>query len=120
MAPLPPTLTFGQLYGDRANNPLGDDEEEIEEAFWVVYLEWRTTEGSPKVNLLEADVLADFAQPIGAVGILVADGHSKTGRIKVLHGFERNVRAEIDCKVNFCLKTMSRAHMCSLHISMPR
>jgi hypothetical protein len=93
MAPPPPTVTFAQLYGDRAKNPLGDDEEEIEEALRVVYLEWRTSDGAPKVDFLEADVRADFSQPIGAVGMFVADGHSKTGRLKLLQGFERNAGA---------------------------
>jgi hypothetical protein len=108
MAPLPPTLTFAQLYGDRAKNPLGDDEEEIEEALRVVYLKWRTSDGAPKVDSLEADMLAGFAQPIGAVGMFVSDGHSKTGRLKLLHGFERNAgavgRQDLDRKVNFCFE----------------
>jgi hypothetical protein len=89
-------------------NALGDDEEEIEEALRVVYLEWRSTDGAPKVDLLEVDVLAEFAQPIRAVGMFVADGHSKTGCLKLLHGFERHAGAvgkqDIDRKFNFCFE----------------
>jgi hypothetical protein len=60
------------------------------------------------VDFLEADVLADFAQPIGTVGMFVSDGLSKTGRLKLLHGFERNAgavgRQDLDQKVNFCFE----------------
>jgi hypothetical protein len=116
MAPLPPTLTFAQLYGDRAKNALGDDEEEIEEALRVVYLEWRTTDGDPRVDLLEVDMLADFVQPIGALGIFFADDHSKNGCLKLLHGFERHVGAvekqDIDRKVNFFSRRGGRWHRC--------
>jgi hypothetical protein len=37
MAPLPKTLTFAQRYGDRANNPLGVNGDEILESLRVIY-----------------------------------------------------------------------------------
>jgi hypothetical protein len=40
--------------------------------------------------------------------MFIADGNSKTGRLKLLHGFERNAgaagRVDIDRKVNFCFE----------------
>jgi hypothetical protein len=87
-----------------------------------VYLEWRTTDGAPKVDLLEADVLADVAQSIRAVGMFVADCHSKTGYLKLLHIFERHARAvgkqDFNQKVNFCFEGRSMAHMNSLCYSI--
>jgi hypothetical protein len=42
------------------------------------------------------------------VEIFVADGHSKTGHLHLLHGFEQNAgvagRADIDRKVNLCFE----------------
>jgi hypothetical protein len=74
MTTLPPILSFAKLYSDHVNNPLGVDQDEMVEALNVLYTEWRTTDGAPKVGDLEADVIADFYSSIGAVGMFVAGG----------------------------------------------
>jgi hypothetical protein len=49
-----------------------------------------------------------FPLPIGVVFMFVADGHSKTGHLKLLHGFEWHAgvigRVDLDHKVNFCFE----------------
>jgi hypothetical protein len=100
MAALPPTFSFAKLYSDPANG--------VAEALKVLYAEWRTTDVAPKTSGLEGDVIADFYLPIGAVGIFIGDDISKTGRLKLLHGFGRYTggvgQADPDRKTNLCLE----------------
>jgi hypothetical protein len=43
----------------------------------------------PTVEELEQEILTDFLEPIGTLGIMVADSESKTGHLKITHGYAR-------------------------------
>jgi hypothetical protein len=99
-------LTFESRYGDPAGNPLGLAEDDIREAYRVVYAEWRVEDRPPKVKDLEDKILMDFVSPIGAVAIMVASSESTTGKLVLLHGFARYIgapgRSNPDCRGHFC------------------
>jgi hypothetical protein len=108
MPPLTPTLTFGKLYSDRANKPLGSDEDKVVESLWVLYTEWWMNDAAAKITELESNVIVDFPLLIGAVGMCVSYGDSKTGCLKLLRGFKRYIggvgRSGPDHKAIFCFE----------------
>jgi hypothetical protein len=57
---------------------------------------------------LEQEILTDFLEPIGAVGIMVADLESTTGHLKVTHGYARYAsrasQANVDRGETFCFE----------------
>jgi hypothetical protein len=78
--------TFGKLLSYPAANPLGTNEAEIRALYRFIYSECRVDDSPPTVEKLEKDILADFMEPIGDLGIMVAAEGSKTGIIKLMHG----------------------------------
>jgi hypothetical protein len=99
-------LTFESRYGDPAGNPLGLTEDDIREAYRVVYAEWWVDERLPKVTDLEDEILTDFGSPIGAVAVMMASPESTTGKLVLLHGFARYIgapgRSNPDRRCHFC------------------
>jgi hypothetical protein len=57
---------------------------------------------------LEQEILTDFLEPIGALGIMVADSESKTGHLKITHGYARYSsradQANLDRGATFCFE----------------
>jgi hypothetical protein len=47
------------------------------------------TGGCGSGSSLTQEILTDFLEPIGALGIMVADSESKTGHLKVTHSYAR-------------------------------
>jgi hypothetical protein len=60
------------------------------------------------VEELEGEILTDFVEPIGAVGLMVLTSGSKTGHLKLTHGYarysSRPVRAHVDRGASFCFE----------------
>jgi hypothetical protein len=106
MAAVTTHLTFESRYGDPAGNPLGLTEDDIREAYRVVYSEWRVEDSPPKVKDLEDEILTDFGSPIGAVAMMIASTESSTGKLVLLHGFARYIgapgRSNPDRRGHFC------------------
>jgi hypothetical protein len=106
MAAITPSLTFGELYRDPAVNPFGDNEAKAHSVYRVLYSEYRVSDSPPTVEELEREILTEFREPIGAIGIMVADAGSKTGRLKLTHGHasytSRPGRAHVDRGATFC------------------
>jgi hypothetical protein len=106
MATITPSLTFGELYRDPAINPFGDNEAEAHSAYRVLYSEYRVSDSPPTVEELEREILTDFREPIGAIGIMVAGAGSKSGRLKLTHGHAsytiRPGRGHVDRGATFC------------------
>jgi hypothetical protein len=98
--------TFESRYGDPTANPLGQREDEIREAYRVVYAEWRVEESPSKVKDLEDEILAEFVTPTGAVAMMVSSVDSTTGKLVLLHGFARYIgnpgRSIPDRRAHFC------------------
>jgi hypothetical protein len=108
MAAITATTTFGQLYSDPTANPLGSTEAEIRASYHVIYSQYIVEDPPPTVEELEGEILADFVEPIGAVGFMVADSGSKTSHLKLTHGYahysSRPGRVHIDCGAIFCFE----------------
>jgi hypothetical protein len=56
----------------------------------------------------EGDILTDFLEPSGAVGLMVTGSGSKTGNLKLTHGYARYSsrpgRVHIDRGASFCFE----------------
>jgi hypothetical protein len=106
MAAVTTHITFESRYGDPAGNTLGLTEDDIREAYRVVYAEWWVEDRPPKVKGLEDIILTDFASPIGAVAVMVASSESATGKLVLLHGFARYIgipgQSNPDRRGHFC------------------
>jgi hypothetical protein len=106
MAAVTKNLTFESRYGDPTGNPLGLTEDDIREAYRVVYAEWRVEDRPPTVQDLEYKILTDFVSPIGAVAVMVASSESATGKLVLLHGFTLYIgapgRSNPDRRGHFC------------------
>jgi hypothetical protein len=108
MAAITPTLTFGALFRDPATNPLGTTYTDLWAAYRVIYSQYRMEDSPPTVKELEQEILTNFLEPIEALGIMVADSESKTGHLKITHGYARYSsragHANIDRGATFCFK----------------
>jgi hypothetical protein len=89
MATIAPALTFGALFRDPAANTLGTTDTDLLAAYRVIYAQYRVEDTPLMVAELEQEILTDFLEPIGAVDIMAADSESKTGNLKVTHGYAR-------------------------------
>jgi hypothetical protein len=89
MAAITPALTFVALFRDPTANPLGTTDTDLRAAYRVIYSQYRVEDFPPTVEELEQEILTDFLEPIGALGIMVADSESKTGHLKITHGYAR-------------------------------
>jgi hypothetical protein len=79
------SITFEQRYDDACANTLGKTEEEVREAYPVIYSTWRSEDAPPTIEELENEILTDFISPIGAIRVMLATEGSKTGRFKLTH-----------------------------------
>jgi hypothetical protein len=108
MASLTKVMSFTHLYDDHAHNPLGTTEEEIAEAYHVIYTAWRTSDKTPMVEIMEEEIISDFVLPIGAVGMFIAEEESPTCQLKLRHGFDQFActagHVNPDCRVDFCFE----------------
>jgi hypothetical protein len=68
--PLTTKLTYSELYSDDTMNPFGT---ETKAGYAVVFNTWRVDARPPTVGKLLEDVVADFARPMGGIGIFVED-----------------------------------------------
>jgi hypothetical protein len=64
-------------------------DEDIREAYRVMYSEWRVEDAPPTVKALEEEIITDFVASIGSVGMMLASKDSPTGKLMLLHGFDR-------------------------------
>jgi hypothetical protein len=105
MAAITAYRTYEQLFSDPATNPLGTNEAEIRSSYRFIYSKYRVDDSPPMVEELEREILADFVEPIGAVGVMVASEGSKTSVLKLTHGnalyTSRPGRANVDRGTNF-------------------
>jgi hypothetical protein len=108
MAAIIPACTFGALFRDPAANPLGITDTDLWDAYRVIYLQYRVEDSPTTVKELEQEILTDFLEPIGALGIMVADSESKTVHLKITHGYARYSsragHANIDRGATFCFE----------------
>jgi hypothetical protein len=108
MAAITPARTFGALFRDPAANPLGTTDADLRAVYRVIYSQYRVEDSPPTVEELEQEILTDFLEPIGALGIMVADSESKTGHLKITHGHahysSRAGHANIDRGATFCFE----------------
>jgi hypothetical protein len=108
MATIAPALTFGALFRDPTANPLGTTDTDLRAAYREIYDQYRVEDSPLTVAELEQEILTDFIEPIGAVGIMVADSESKTGHLKVTHGYARYAsragQANVDRGATFCFE----------------
>jgi hypothetical protein len=79
MTTITATTTSGSLYTNSAANPLGGMESEIRALYRVIYSQYRVEISPPTGDELEREILTNFLEPIGEVGIMVVDLGSKTG-----------------------------------------
>jgi hypothetical protein len=74
----------------------------------VIYAQYRVEDSPLTVAELEQEILTDLFEPIGAVGIMVADSESKKVHLKVTHGYDRYAsragQANVDRGANFCFE----------------
>jgi hypothetical protein len=70
MAAITVHRTSGQRFSDPAADPLGTNEAEIRASYQVIYSEYRVDDSPPTVEKLEKEILADFMELIGALGII--------------------------------------------------
>jgi hypothetical protein len=89
MAAITPALTFGALFRDTATNPPGTTDTDLRAAYRVIYSQYRVEDSPPTVEELEQEILTDLLEPIGALGIMVADSESRTSHLKITHGYAR-------------------------------
>jgi hypothetical protein len=94
------------LFSDPSASPLGTNEDETRSSYRVICSEYRVDDSPPTVEELEREILADFVEPIGAVGVMVASEGSKTGILKLTHGHalysSRTGCAHVDRGTIFC------------------
>jgi hypothetical protein len=83
--PLATKLNYSELYSDDTINPFGT---ETNAGYAAVFNSWRVDARPPTVGKLLEDVVADFARPMGGIGIFVEDGESATGHLVVAHGLQ--------------------------------
>ena len=94
-----PYLSYKVLMGDPAFDPccagaaLGPDRApDPTQMYAAVFANWCATgDAPPALHRVYQDLLADFAVPIGAVGMFIDDGKSPTGILKVTHGFRSHI-----------------------------
>jgi hypothetical protein len=108
MVIITPALTFGALFHDPAANPLGTTDTDLRAAYRVINSQYWEEDSPPTVEELEQEILTDFLDPIGAFGIMVVDSESKTGHLKITHGYahysSRAGHANIDRGATFCFE----------------
>jgi hypothetical protein len=68
---------------------LGKTEEEVREAYQMIYSTWRSEDALPTIDELKYEILTDCISPISAIRVMVATECLKTGRFKLTHGHER-------------------------------
>jgi hypothetical protein len=83
--PLPTKLTYSKLYSEDTMSPFGT---ETKAGYATVFNSWRVDARPPTVGKLLEDVVADFARPMGGIGIFVEDSESATGHLVVAHGLQ--------------------------------
>jgi hypothetical protein len=83
--PLPTKLTYSELYSNDTMNPFGT---KTKAGYAAVFNSWRVDARPPTVGKLLEDVVADFALPMGGIGIFVEDSESATGHLVVAHGLQ--------------------------------
>jgi hypothetical protein len=108
MAAITPTRTFGALFRDPAANHLGTTNTDLRAAYRLIYSHYRVEDSPPTVEELEQEILTDFLEPVGALGIMVVDLESKTNHLKITHGHARYSsragHANIDRGATFCFE----------------
>lgn len=77
--------TYKALFSDPSLNPL-DAGDGAKAGYQEVYQRWRTVHNAPEAADVLQDALMDLAEPIGAIGTFVRDGHSASGGLKITHG----------------------------------
>jgi hypothetical protein len=70
------------------NNPFGLSEGDIVSGIVGIYTGWRVTSRPPNTKEVHLNILADFASPVGAIGVFVHGGGLPTGLLQVLHGVQ--------------------------------
>jgi hypothetical protein len=85
----PITLNYSEIFNEPTNNPFRQDLKKQEKCIAALYLNWRTNANAPGPYEVLEDLLLDFTRLVGGVTAFVADPHSPTGVLKVLHGFQR-------------------------------
>jgi hypothetical protein len=84
----PAYLTFEEYHADPTNNPFGLPEEDIVSGIAGIYAGRRVASRPPNTKEVHLNILADFASPVGAIGVFVHGGGSPTGLLQVLHGVQ--------------------------------
>jgi hypothetical protein len=78
-------ISYRELYADPTNNPFGMNEEELEICTRAVFDIFRAKGLALDEGELMLNIQADCGRPIGGIAILVPDGDSPTGVLRVLH-----------------------------------
>jgi hypothetical protein len=84
----PAYLTFEEYHAEPANNPSGLSEGDIVSGVTGIFSGWRLVSRPPKTKEVHLKILADFASPVGAIGVFVQGGGSPMGLLQVLHGVQ--------------------------------
>lgn len=81
--------TYVELMGDVTADPcaLGAPGGDPTLGYASIFTRWRVSDASPTPEQVHRDLLTDFSAPVGAVGFFVSNGVSKTGILKVTHGY---------------------------------
>lgn len=83
----PTILSYAELFGDPSQNPF-EEPPSLGETYQNLFTAtWRSTNRALAVAEVERDILADFQDPIGSVGVFVQDGVNASGTLEILHGF---------------------------------
>jgi hypothetical protein len=84
----PAYLTFEEYHAEPTNNPFGLSEGDIVSGIAGIYAGWRVASRPPNTKEVHLNILADFASPMGAIGVFVHGGGSPTGLLHVLQGVQ--------------------------------
>jgi hypothetical protein len=75
----PAYITFEELYTEPTNNPFGTSDGDIINGIAGINAGCRLASQPPNAKEVHLDFLADFAAPVGAVGVFAQGGGSPTG-----------------------------------------
>jgi hypothetical protein len=84
----PAYLTFEEYHAEPTNNPFGLSEGDIVIGIAGIYAGWRVASRPPNTKEVHLNILADFASPVGAIGVFVHGGGLPTGLLQVLQGVQ--------------------------------
>ena len=81
-------LTNGEVFSDPSNNPFGTTDDERAQGYASIYAYWRVADRPPSAKDLALEMVTEFHEPIGVIGVMMEDAEHPSGVLKCLHALQ--------------------------------